>query len=41
MPYNPNIHHRRCIRLKQYDYSQNGLYFVTICVQNGACLLEK
>lgn len=32
--YNPNIHHRRSIRLKGYDYSQAGLYFVTICVQN-------
>ena len=33
MNYNPNIHHRRSIRLKEYDYSQEGLYFVTICVQ--------
>jgi len=29
--YNPNIHHRRSIRLKGYDYSQAGLYFITIC----------
>lgn len=34
MSYNPNIHHRRSIRLKEYDYSQAGLYFVTICCQN-------
>lgn len=34
MPYNPNIHHRRSIRLKGYDYSQAGLYFVTICCHN-------
>jgi len=34
MPYNPQIHHRRSIRLKEYDYSKNGLYFITICVQN-------
>ena len=34
MKYNPNIHHRRSIRLKGYDYSQAGMYFVTICVQN-------
>ena len=34
MPYNPDIHHRRSIRLKEYDYSQDGFYFVTICV-NG------
>lgn len=31
MPYDANIHHRRSIRLKGYDYSQAGLYFVTIC----------
>ena len=31
MKYNPQIHHRRSIRLKGYDYSQAGLYFVTIC----------
>ena len=29
--YNPNIHNRRNIRLKGYDYSQSGLYFITIC----------
>jgi putative transposase len=25
-------HHRKSIRLRDYNYSQNGLYFVTICV---------
>ena len=25
---------RKSIRLKNYDYSRNGAYFVTICVQN-------
>lgn len=34
MKYNPEIHKRRSIRLKGYDYSQAGLYFITICVQN-------
>ena len=38
MGYNPNIHHRRSIRLKGYDYSQAGLYFITICVQDHVCL---
>ena len=38
MPYNPAIHHRRSIRLKGYDYSQAGMYFVTICVSVGANL---
>lgn len=37
-PYNPNIHHRRSIRLKGHDYSQAGLYFITICCQGRACL---
>ncbi len=31
MPYNPDIHHRRSVRLQDYDYSQSGAYFVTIC----------
>ena len=35
--YNPKIHHRRSIRLKGYDYSQAGLYFITICSQNRIC----
>ena len=34
MKYNPNKHHRRSIRLKGYDYSQAGLYFITICCQD-------
>lgn len=29
--YNPEIHHRRSIRLKGHDYGGGGLYFVTIC----------
>ena len=33
MSYNPNIHHRRSIRLRGYDYVQAGAYFVTICTQ--------
>ena len=36
--YNPQIHHRRSIRLKGYDYSQAGWYFVTICCHGRACL---
>ncbi len=32
--YNPQIHHRRSIRLKGYDYSQAGAYFITICCQD-------
>jgi putative transposase len=36
--YNPNVHHRRTIRLQGYDYSRAGLYFITICVHNRQCL---
>ena len=25
---------RKSIRLKDYDYSSNGVYFITICVKN-------
>lgn len=30
---------RHTIRLKEYDYSQDGMYFVTICTQNRANVL--
>ena len=32
--YNPKIHHRQSMRLKDYDYSTNGYYFTTICTKN-------
>lgn len=32
--YNPDKHHRKSIRLKGYDYTKAGLYFITICCQN-------
>jgi REP element-mobilizing transposase RayT len=35
--HNPNIPHRRSIRLKEYDYAQAGLYFITICCQDRIC----
>jgi REP element-mobilizing transposase RayT len=38
MSYDPERHHRRSIRLKEYDYSQAGAYFVTICTQDRAHL---
>ena len=41
MKYNAEIHHRQSIRLKGYDYSQNGAYFVTVCTHNRECLLGK
>jgi putative transposase len=41
MSYNPEIHHRRSIRLKDYDYSSGGAYFITICVKNRECLFGE
>ena len=32
--YNPLKHHRRSIRLQNYDYSQVGNYFRTLCIQD-------
>lgn len=37
MSFNPNIHHRRSVRLKGYDYSFEGLYFITVCCQDRVC----
>jgi REP element-mobilizing transposase RayT len=41
MTYNPDIHHRHSIRLKDYDYSQAGAYFITICAWQRECLLGE
>jgi putative transposase len=41
MPYDPNRHHCRSIRLKGYDYSQAGAYFITLCTQDRACLFGR
>ena len=38
MSYDPRIHRRRSIRLKGYDYSQAGAYFVTVVVRDRSCL---
>jgi REP element-mobilizing transposase RayT len=34
----PDRHHRRSIRLKGYDYSLAGAYFVTISTQDHVCV---
>ncbi|WP_312825723.1 transposase [Epilithonimonas sp.] len=39
--YNPQKHHRQSIRLQGYDYSQEGLYFITICCQDRAHLFGR
>jgi REP element-mobilizing transposase RayT len=41
MPYDPERHGRRSIRLPGYDYSQPGAYFVTINTQHGICLFGE
>ena len=37
MKYNPAKHHRQSIRLKGYDYSTPGYYFITVCTQDRVC----
>ena len=34
MKYNPDLHNRRSIRLRNWDYSNTGAYFITICCQD-------
>jgi REP element-mobilizing transposase RayT len=41
MGYNREIHHRRSIRLKGFDYSSPGYYFITICTQNRECFFGR
>ncbi|MFT6106240.1 MAG: REP element-mobilizing transposase RayT [Rickettsiales bacterium] len=41
MKYDPKVHRRRSIRLKNYDYSQSGAYFITICCKDKKCLFGK
>lgn len=41
MKYDPKIHHRRSIRLRDYDYSRPGAYYVTICAFNKNCFFGQ
>lgn len=41
MPYNPKIHRRRSTRLRHYDYTAPGFYFVTICTHQRQHLFGK
>jgi REP element-mobilizing transposase RayT len=41
MPYDLQKHHRRSIRLKGYDYTQAGAYFVTFCAWQHECLFGE
>jgi REP element-mobilizing transposase RayT len=38
MAYDSFKHHRRSIRLRGYDYSQAGAYFISICEVNRECI---
>src|SRR5215207_5680395 len=38
MSCDPQKHHRRSIRLPDYDYSQPGAYFITIVTRGRECL---
>jgi len=39
--YNADIHHRRSIRLRDYDYSRAGAYFVTVCTWQKECIFGE
>ncbi len=41
MKHNPEKHHHRSIRLLNYDYTQPGAYFLTICTYNQVCSLGE
>ena len=41
MTYASQKHHRRSVRLKEYDYSKEGAYFVTICTCDRALFFEN
>ncbi|MCF6153948.1 MAG: transposase [Candidatus Brocadia sp.] len=38
MTYDPKLHHRRSLRLKEYDYSRNGAYFITVRSYDKKCI---
>jgi REP element-mobilizing transposase RayT len=41
LEYDPQVQHRRSIRLRRYDYSRPGLYFVTVCKHQKENLLGE
>ena len=41
MSTNNQRYHRRSIRLPEYDYSQEGTYYITICTQDRKCLFGE
>ena len=41
MTFDNKIHRRKSIRLQNYDYSQTGAYFITVCTQDRECILGE
>lgn len=41
MAFKPSKQIRRSIRLKGYDYSRAGAYFITMCTHNRECLFGE
>ena len=41
MRYDPEQHHRRTIRLREFDYAAVGSYFITICTYQMECVLAE
>jgi len=41
MAFDPDIQHRRSVRLREYDYRNSGAYFVTICTFQRECLFGE
>lgn len=39
--FDPQKHHRRSIRIKGYDYSQEGAYYATVVVHRRECLFGE
>jgi putative transposase len=39
--FEPERKHRQSIRLKGYDYSRRGAYFITMCVQHASVSLAR
>ena len=41
MVYDSAVHRRRSIRYKDYDYAQDGTYFIMICAQDMKCVFGE
>jgi putative transposase len=41
MSFNPSIHHRKSIRLKNFDYTNAGMIFITLCTHERMSLFGK